>query len=329
MKTAFVSILAGLFLAFGYLGCDSGASETDTKEGTNADLATEEDNVEGTHDTGSLDEDVIEEDDTTGGCTNECTALGTTQCLSQTTFATCGPNQGNCLVWGTPANCPENQVCDMNSGACVANVACQDDCAALGEKSCIDAATVGQCLEGADGCNHVQTVETCNDPKTCDAGECVGGGTANDCMDIMTCVSGCGMNQQCMQACVNDGSVDGQAAFQALQQCGMDACGNETDPAKQSLCILQSCKPQYEGCNGPFGTASCMDMLGCLQGCQNQQCQMDCLATGSYDGVVALMDIQVCLSEKCADCAQNDANCIQQCAMSKCMTEVIACQTGA
>lgn len=328
MKLVKLAMVAGLVAGFVFVGCDSGGSDG------NADTTATEDTVSGEDlsvtppgDVSTLQETM--DDDMAAGCENECPSMGATQCVGANSVATCGPNADNCLVWSQPVACPENQVCNATTKQCAADAPCQDQCPTVGAKSCIDTATVGVCQLGGDGCNALVQSEVCQAPQTCANGACSGGGTGDgECTEIVECINGCGMNQQCAQTCYDNGTAGGQAAFDALQNCGMGACANFQDPAEQSLCILQNCKTEYEGCNGAFGTKGCMGILQCLQGCQNQQCQMDCVNSGSYDGMVTLMEVQVCLSKNCSNCGQNDSACIQQCAMSKCSAEVTACQMG-
>ncbi len=164
------------------------------------------------------------------------------------------------------------------------------------------------------------------DPGTPDPGQPdipAGNGT---CVDIVGCVNdnAC-QTQACVQQCMATGSVEAQNQFAALAQCEVQQCGQygQNQPSQAAYCVYSKCKAQNQPCT-KTGNLGCMAMLQCAQGCGNppdQACVMNCFGQGTYDGQTALFAVAACVEEKCP-------NADQQCILSNCFQQVMACQSS-
>ncbi|MFH0901590.1 MAG: M23 family metallopeptidase [Pseudomonadota bacterium] len=109
-----------------------------------------------------------------GGCTDECSPEGKTECVGETSQKTCGnTDEDECLEWLAPAICAAGGKCTEDRCS-----TCVDDCV-NGQKECVGDSSIRACGNN-DG-------DACTDwlPATpCSSGYCSGGQCAtctNDC----------------------------------------------------------------------------------------------------------------------------------------------------
>ena len=101
----------------------------------------------------------------------------------------------------------------------------------------------------------------CSADKPCNAekGACVTGGSteptnpdngaAEACTEIYQCFSQCEDND-CANACVNNGDPDGQEVFMTMYNCWADNCASATD---FTSCAKENCLNETEACGLSFG----------------------------------------------------------------------------
>jgi len=327
-------LMVGLVVVFGLAGalaCDTGNGD-DKNEEPGKDL-TEEEGEDAVTQDGQGGGDVVEEENNVqgdvSGCSDECATVGLSECVDGGGFRVCNTGASGCLEWSADQPCPEFKLCKQETGMCEdIEPPCEDECveADIGKTGCSDdGAWVTECQKLVDGCLMYEPVESCTAPATCVDGAC-SGGEANDCIEIIYCSAGC-TTQQCGEACLDQASVEGQAAYAAIEQCAQAQCAAfGAKPAAMQECVVKNCGDVWTGCLGDWGTVTCFGIMQCVGGCGNDAaCQVDCLASGSEKGQIAIMGVQRCLEEKCAQCGQ-DQNCYQTCAQTSCSAELMTCQ---
>jgi uncharacterized protein (TIGR03382 family) len=149
-------------------------------------------------------------------------------------------------------------VIGVNSG--VGGASGSDPCLGYGTHTRVDpfASWINGLIGGTPpDCNTTpslcQCAQACQTNGSCDNTAC----QVNDCQGIVTCMEGCGANDQgCLIDCYWTGTDPGRADYDAFQQCYVsNGCDSASDP---SACISQHCMTEYQAC---FPPANC-DITG-------------------------------------------------------------------
>lgn len=298
---ALVALVAGC-------GGDDGDSRTFGGDDTSGDAATTGDIA--FSDTTTKDQaapDAIADDvvpgDSNGpdvpACLGTCDPAGSRECVDDSSWRECEP-AGACLAWSPPAACASGEVCQ--GGACVPD---GPDCSGLptgcdtpGAKRCsTDAKAVEEC-NGAYECPKWELLEDCSPGKPCVNGVCGGGVGPGACAELEACV-----DTACAEAVASGSNI------------------------KLLKCTLASCRTEYEGCLGPFGTGACKDLLKCAQSCPDTQCQKACTTTASYEANVQFVEVGACLEDNCPGALEDPMGNIA-CITGTCGTPLNACCGG-
>ncbi len=177
--------------------------------------------------------------DMTGMCEAAAalTCVGINDCM-----ATCNPNDQACL-----------QDC-MNQGSAEAQQQLN------GLIQCLIDNGAQQCPAGDAQCQNDIITEFCMDEYTA----CFPAGTMS-CSEMFDCMTACGQDQACAQACYSDSTTEAQGQYQAIAACVIEQCGEQPteecfQAAQQGACsaVFADCfnlgKPGFA--TGPNGAAS-------------------------------------------------------------------------
>ncbi|MBM4342018.1 MAG: hypothetical protein FJ100_01375 [Deltaproteobacteria bacterium] len=117
----------------------------------------------------------------------------------------------------------------------------------------------------------------------------------------------------------------------------LGGCWGTATPAAQSLWIAISkcmqapaapCGQTFATCAEPKGTKTCLDALGCWDGCDKAQkkadCHLGCLSAASPVEATKAGNLLVCMGAKCDSC-KGDKTCESECTKTKCKTEFESC----
>ena len=172
-------------------------------------------------------------------CTDECTVVGSSQCLVNSVQLCDDSDDDDCLEWGTPVSCGSSEVC--SNGHCSLN--CTDECATVGEK---------QCNVGGDG------YQTCGDTTN---NGCLEWGSSVSCGNGMICSAG-----NCATTCTNECSVADStqcsSSGNAIQTCGDyndNGClqwGTPMSCGQTEVCSSGACA-DASGNNNPVAQLTC------------------------------------------------------------------------
>jgi hypothetical protein len=209
------------------------------------------------------------------------------------------------------ADCGPGEICEVNSGTCLADSGCDDQCD-LGDVGCTND-VAWACVNGLSGCTELSETDCALQSQTCFAGLCIAGNGDPDCKSDLdcqaneTCVDGdcmpsgngsdcttgldCLDGQECVAGvCVNSGGNGGGGDASCVGICGSQA---------DSGCWCDS------GCSN-FG--DCCDDYGpvcdnCVPSCDGKECGGDgCGGTcGSCEGNVNGMTVCDPANNTCAD----------------------------
>jgi hypothetical protein len=174
------------------------------------------------------------------------------------------------------------------------------------------------------------------DAGSTDAGTGGGGGggtTATDCGGIVSCLNGCGQNDQaCGQTCVSGGTAAAQSQFGALNTCLSQKCASAQSDAAFQQCATTQCASEVNACEGlgggggggGGGAGTCAELAQCLNGCSSasdQACIQNCASQASPAAVQAYQAVGTCAQQNGCTNAQTQQQCLQQ----NCSAEVNAC----
>ncbi len=211
-----------------------------------------------------------------GPCEQFC---GDGECSADEDCASCPLDCGPCGFCGD-GQCGDDESCDWcpdDCGPCPSD-SCAGSCGgAAGSCFCDDACfEFGDCCD--DVCDFCPDMDACGGcvpncmtdfgiPKECgddgcggSCGECPAGSECSPqsiceavqqgmtCSEILQCGNGCGGDWNCIMDCYGEGSVDGQQAYWALMQCGIDVCG--LPPAMDCLqqAFVFNCSTEFFAC---------------------------------------------------------------------------------
>ena len=182
-----------------------------------------------------------------------------------------------------------------------------------GECECTPMCIDGQC--GDDGCGG--SCSECTAGFECQNGACVKSGTdGGTCLDILGCMNSCAQSDNaCLEACYLAASTNGQARYDAIQNCAVAAGCQET------LCLAESCAAPIAECNfTESGTQGCLGILQCFGTCNpaTQECLIACIEQGTKAAQAAYMALNLCVQTYCPQgtapsCQQDAVNDPNQC----------------
>ena len=86
------------------------------------------------------------------------------------------------------ADCAPGEICEVNSGVCLSDTGCDDQCE-LGDVGCIDD-VAWACVNGLSGCTELSETDCTLQNQTCFAGLCIAGNTEPDCKTDLDCQPG-------------------------------------------------------------------------------------------------------------------------------------------
>ena len=159
-----------------------------------------------------------------------------------------------------------------------------------------------------------------------------GGGTAT-CSQVFACSVSCGKDGpvgaiQCINQCAETGTPEARDLASELSTCLGKAC--PVSVTSESFfhymdCAYDACGEEFEDCMG-FGKESCGDILACVQLCPpstQADCLFSCFRGGSLDANQRLVDLLICLDERCHGMS------VDICAQTTCIGEASNCMLGA
>lgn len=194
-------------------------------------------------------------------------------------------------------------------------VGCTPDCTGrtCGDNGC--GGSCGDCVAGQD----------------CVAGVCEGGtGTGIDCNGIIECIQPC-TDQGCFTNCIGQGTPEAQDQFNAIIACIQTRCA-DVDPSDETAmieCQNTECGGEIAECTGQappeFGDATCEEVIDCLFGCTTEDCQNECVGTGTPAAQAAAIGLYNCGVENCVDEAPNGVDAFLACTEESCTEEFDAC----
>lgn len=100
-------------------------------------------------------------------CSDQCTTLGASQCISPDTYRTCTKNAAGCKVWSTAKACARSLPspgCFAYPKACFGQ--CADQCTTEGQITCTGSTSYVKCKRSAEQCL-VSTPGTCKTSQVC------------------------------------------------------------------------------------------------------------------------------------------------------------------
>lgn len=208
----------------------------------------------------------------------------------------------------TDADCEPGEICEVNSGVCLADSGCDDQCE-LGDVGCTgDVAWA--CVNGLSGCTELSETDCTLQNQTCFAGLCIAGTVDPDCTTDLDCEVGetcedgtcvastepdcttsldCLDGQECVNGtCVNGGGGGGDNSCVGI--CGSQAPGG---------CWCDSSCVNYDDCCDDYGPVC----DNCTPDCTGKECGSDgCGGTcGSCEGNVNGLTVCDPSNNQCAD----------------------------
>jgi hypothetical protein len=145
----------------------------------------------------------------------------------------------------------EGKVCSFGMSECVADMCTPNPCNSPPSAPVCVGTTIrtyygpGTCWNylGQADCSYPYTSGTdcaaLGEDWTCQNGGCINSG----CAALLTCVTNCGSNQECKDACYDSASEIALSRFSTLMDCVYENC---PDPTFE--CMQQSCNWEYETC---------------------------------------------------------------------------------
>lgn len=230
------------------------------------------------------------------GCPDPCKALGLVECLIDVpAIKTCQMNPDKCLSWGVPIACKPGEICQN-----------------------------GQCKTGtATGCN-----PPCGSGYTCQGTTCVANSTGGtlSCSQIVACSGNCAAGDTtCSDACIAQGSGNGQSQFNSYKSCIAAVCKPYADAGKVNdamACIFNNCFDVQAACLGA-GNATCSQTNTCMSNCgASAPCVDGCNKAASKAGGLGYYTLYGCMD---ANCAGLSGDGLTDCAKTQCTTGFVGC----
>ncbi|MEZ4475355.1 MAG: trypsin-like serine protease, partial [bacterium] len=158
--------------------------------------------------------------------------------------------------------------------------------------SWIDAA-----IGGAPACG-CACEAACGADGVCDPLAC---GDGDGCRLLVECLSACN-NAGCSVRCFEDATGPARGRYEAVVACGSERCAGVAD---QGACLAERCPDPWGACLAdlPPGADDCATLLGCLGGCRDRACSLDCYAAGSAEARAQYDGLAACVAMECAEFA--------------------------
>ena len=166
------------------------------------------------------------------------------------------------------------------------------------------------------------------------------------CGELYTCEDNCQGNQNCGQACYDQGTDQAKSQWTQLIQCGMSYCNGQVASAEEyKTCLSQMCPQEYgvcfsaSGSNGPSGSGSgssvgttCGEGYNCIQSCYSTafdessfySCVDGCNNAMSSQAKVLMDSLTSCADSQCYDVPGSLAN-YYKCIEDFCTNDYMAC----
>jgi hypothetical protein len=115
----------------------------------------------------------------------------------------------------------------------------------------------------------------------------------------------------CEVACIAGGDATAQAQWAALRVCDSDMCDLLNDGTKEDKCNLVECRTFAEPCR-PAGTKTCAQAFACaMEHVKTGDIAGAgaCMAEGTLDAQVLILDIRICANANCPDMSCLDTTC--------------------
>ena len=241
---------------------------------------------------------------------SECT---TPTCI----FTSCVSTLTTCEDLFTPLSCNESLQCIES---CAQEPECIMECTLTSSPDVqTELTTWGTCLESQQctmlGCEACPIEQICqpSGPTTC--------------MELLNCISDCGMNQSCVTQCAMQAPESANALMLELIECTQEnQCGSDT------MCIQNNCNTELLACAFDMGETpppppppmieTCMDLNGCLEECPDGDgvCDQNCVMNTPQDALDLFFALEACSNEY--ECRQD-----VMCLSTNCLTELQACLT--
>lgn len=204
--------------------------------------------------------------------------------------------------WAEHEKCTADQACNSETGKCEGgeepkpNENCGNKLPDEGEvcdgdaKECseIDPSFLGGYASCKADCTGYDTSSCASD-----GGSNGDGANKSECLKLAECFFAC-QDYNCSDACI-EAHLDARDAFGVLYNCVVN---NESSCYPQFTC--QECADEYNYCAGgggsaTSGTASCGEILQCLQGVADQASAQACFDSGTVESQQTYLLLQDCL----------------------------------
>ncbi len=209
-------------------------------------------------------------------CTDECGAVGDTQC-NGAVIQTCGEDPiDGCLYWNDGVDCSDTgELCEDATGSAVCTDTCIDECTTLDASQCGTAA-VETCQAQADGCNDWVVTQDCG----------ANGEICNDNTGAPAC---------CANECATLGQTRCTAGNDAVETCGVGPEGCTEWQVTDSCSAGETCTgsggtfvcemPSGEDCTSPIPLAAGTNSVSWTATTNDYlSTTPDCVTVGSVDG---------------------------------------------
>jgi hypothetical protein len=171
--------------------------------------------------------------------------------------------EGVCTEGCREGGCPDGEVCDLGSRACVDGCATDEGCPDGEICEFEDGATVGACVEGC------REDDDCDEGELCIQGQC----EENTCAEDSDCPQGlvC-LNDACVaQPCAEDADCDDPSQYCAEGACAT-GCRGDSSCAPGEVCDEET-RACVEGCREDVDCAPTeycdQDSSACVEGCRD------------------------------------------------------------